>query len=178
MATTTPRSLEVTVISGEGLRIGRRWPLKKNCVFVVIQTDSQTVRMTTDTESGTHPTWNEKLVVDMPVSGMHFVTVEVHCKTYYSGDKIIGTARIPVTDFTGGYVPENCLQFLSYRLWNRRGEKNGIINLSVRVKVPETAISGGSCAAVASYSRRWTGGPVAEKDFGGIVTGVPVRYRH
>ncbi|KAA8520594.1 hypothetical protein F0562_014850 [Nyssa sinensis] len=129
-----------------------------------------TARMTkVDTEGGSHPEWNEKLVVDMPVHA-HSVTVEVQCKTN-SGNKVIGAARIPVSDFVGGYTPENYLHFLSYRLRDDRGERNGIINLSVRVKMPEHATCAASYAG--SYSQPWSMVP-GHQVSGAVVTGVPV----
>ncbi|XP_059654222.1 BON1-associated protein 1-like [Cornus florida] len=104
----------------------------------------------------------------MPVHS-RFMTVEVQCKTS-SGTKVIGIARIPATDFVGGYIPDTYLHFLSYRLRDVSGERNGIINLSVRMKVPENS----SCAA--SCSRPWMAAPAADKVSGGAVTGIPVWY--
>ncbi|KAL6981890.1 hypothetical protein U1Q18_023508 [Sarracenia purpurea var. burkii] len=143
---TTSRVLEITVISGEGFLEGRRRPVKKNA-FVIIRTDSRNSRTTKmDTAGGSYPVWNEKLAVDMPAHA-GFLTVEVQRKTQ-SGGRVVGGARIPVSDFAGGYFPVNYLHFLSYRLRDERGESNGIINLSVRVKVPENAINAAACGAV------------------------------
>lgn len=128
----TACALEIRVISGEGLRLNRRQPLKKNA-FVLIRTDSINSKTTKiDTEGGSYPTWNEKVIVNMPLN-LRNITVQVQCKTY-SGNKVVGTARIPVSDFVGGFIPANYLHFLSYRLRDGKGERNGIINLSVRVK--------------------------------------------
>ncbi|KAM7472162.1 hypothetical protein LguiA_010345 [Lonicera macranthoides] len=105
-------------------------------------------------------------MVDMPTNS-NFITVEVHRKGR-SGNKLIGAARIPVKDFVGGYIPVNYSHLLSYRLRDGKGERNGIINLSVRVKVaPE---NGG-------YGWRPCTGTVVPGDInGGVVTGVPVWY--
>ncbi|XP_050249734.1 BON1-associated protein 2 [Quercus robur] len=165
MASPLLRTLEITVISGEDLRNDRR-PIKKNA-FVVVRTDSYNSRRTDmDTDGGSCPKWNQKLVVDMSMHAQ-FITLQVQCKTSL-GDKTVGTARIPVSDFVGGYVPESYLHFLSYRLRDHNGERNGIVNISVRVKVPEYA----------SCSRTELGIPLGilgQRNFGGgIVTGVPV----
>ena len=179
---TNSRALEVTVISGEGLLLDRRNPVKKNA-FAVVRTNSRISRTTkTDIDGGGYPTWNEKIVVEFP-SHVLFLTVEVHCKTY-SGEKVIGAARIPATDFAGGYFPDNYLHVLSYRLRDGKGERNGIINLSVRVKVLENMVSVAAAATACGGGatpclRPWMGGPVAgEGCSSGVVTGVPVWHRY
>ena len=156
--------MEITVISAEALRVNSRKPVKKNA-YVVVRTDSKNSEMTrVDTEGGSFSTWNQKLVMNLPAQA-RFVTVEVHCKGS-SGDRVIGTARVPVSDFSGGLTPESYLHFLSYRLRDEKGERNGIVNLSVRMKGsvmaappqrmwPETVVGGG-----------W--------DCSGVVVGVPV----
>ena len=116
------------------------------------------------------PTWNEKIVVDFP-SQARFLTVEVHCKTY-SGEKVVGMTRIRATDFSGGYFPDNYLHFLSYRLRDGKGERNGIINLSVRVKVPENMVSAAMCDG---GMVPWMRGPLAVEGYSsGVVTRVPL----
>jgi Ca2+-dependent lipid-binding protein len=161
----TSRTLEVTVISGENLRTDRK-PVKKNA-FVTIQTDSNKVCTTKmDADGGSYPSWNEKLVVDVPMHA-RFITVEVQCKTSTGGNKTVGVARIPISDFVGGHVPQSYLHFLSYRLSDYKGERNGIINISVKAKVPEYA----SCS---SGTGMGMGVPLADNNFGGVVTGIPV----
>lgn len=159
-------AIEVTVISAEGLLMNRRQPVKKNA-FVVVRSDPFNSRSTgVDPQGGSCPSWNEKLVMELPVN-VRFITVEAH-----SGNKAIGSANIPVSDFSGGIMPENYLSFLSYRLRDANGEKNGIVNLSVKVR-------GGTrksyCSA--SCARPWIGFPVENKVSSGIVTGIPVSYR-
>ncbi|KAM4105085.1 hypothetical protein ACJW30_06G206400 [Castanea mollissima] len=168
MASTLSRTLEITVISGEDLRNDRR-PIKKNA-FVVVRTDSYNSRRTDmDTDGGSYPKWNEKLVVDLPMHAQ-FITLEVQCKTSL-GDKTVGTARIPVSDFVGGYVPESYLHFLSYRLRDHNGQRNGIVNISVRVKLPEYA----SCSRTELGIPMVMGVALGQRNFGGgIVTGVPI----
>ncbi|KAK3021432.1 hypothetical protein RJ639_045621 [Escallonia herrerae] len=130
------RTVEIKVISGEGLRVNRTTPVKKN-TFVIVRSESREGQATrVDTEGGSCPVWNEKFVVDMPMHA-RFVTAEVQCRTS-TGNKVIGTAKIPVSDFVGGYVPKNYLHFLSYRLRDDKGERNGIINLSVKVRAAES----------------------------------------
>ncbi|KAL2233926.1 BON1-associated protein 2-like [Sesamum indicum] len=159
------KEIEVTVISGEGLLLSRR-PVKKN-VSVTVKTDPFNSRSTgVDPEGGSYPAWNEKLVMELPLHA-HFITVEAH-----AGSRLIGVANIPVSDFSGGYLPENYLSFLSYRLRDSNGEKNGIINLSVKVK-------GSGNMGYAGSSRPWMGVPTADaKVSDGIVTGIPVSYRY
>ncbi|XP_028095786.1 BON1-associated protein 2-like [Camellia sinensis] len=176
---TTSRSLEVTIISGENLRVDRTRPVKKNA-FVVVRTDSSPISQSTnlDIDGGSYPTWNQTLLVDMPVHA-RFLNVDVQCRSN-SGDKVVGTARIPASDFAGGYFPENYLHFLSYRLRDSGGERNGIVNVSVRVKLPEGSgrVAASSAATSCSQSRPWMGVPAAGKVSDGIVSGVPVWSRY
>ncbi|KAJ1426819.1 BON1-associated-like protein [Sesbania bispinosa] len=84
--------------------------------------------------TGSCLSWNdEKLVVDVPL-GARFITAEVKCKASRGGVKSVGMARIPVSDLD---LKENQVQFLSYRLWDSNVRRNGVINISMRVKVPE-----------------------------------------
>lgn len=63
-----------------------------------------------------------------------FVILEVRHASR-SGEKSVGVAKVPVSDFVGSSMstPNNYLHFLSYRLRDRYGEPNGIINFSVEV---------------------------------------------
>lgn len=138
MEASSSRTVEITVLSGENLRLDKK-QVKKN-TFVVVQTDlfnCHTTRI--DTVGGAYPSWNEKLVMELPMDA-RCVSLEVQTKTS-SGNRSIGSAKIPVSDFIGGYAPENYLHFLSYRLRDAKWEKNGIINVSVRVKTPGYAKS-------------------------------------
>ena len=161
---TKSRTLEITILSGEDLRIDNK-SVKKN-VFVIVSIDPFNYKTTKmDGEGRSYPSWNDKLVMDMPMQ-TRFITLEVKCKAS-GGDKTVGFATIPVTDFIGGYSPETCLQFLSYRLRNPKGLKNGIVNVSVRVKEPLHACSSQAAAA-------GLGIPIdGRKDFG-VVTGFPI----
>ncbi|XWS35757.1 hypothetical protein CRYUN_Cryun20dG0023300 [Craigia yunnanensis] len=161
---TKSRTLEITILSGEDLRIDNK-SVKKNA-FVVVWIDPFNFKTTKmDVEGGSCPSWNDKIVMDMAMQ-TRFVSLEVKCKAS-GGDKTVGFARIPVTDFIGGYSPETCLHFLSYRLRDPKGMKNGIINVSVRVKEPLYACSSQAAAA-------GMGIPIdGRKDFG-VVTGIPI----
>ncbi|KAI4369900.1 hypothetical protein MLD38_018295 [Melastoma candidum] len=146
-------TLEITVISAEDLTANGR-PIKNNA-FALLKTDdtgrgpsshcscSKSYSTRIDEDGGHSPSWNEKITVKLPVSSLG-VVVEVLRKGS-SRDKMVGMARIPKSDFTGEYsVPvTNHLHFLSYRLRDPRGVKNGIINLSIRV-------TSSSCSSSAS----------------------------
>ncbi|KAM1140593.1 hypothetical protein ACFX2I_040659 [Malus domestica] len=164
------RTLEIKVISAENLQLDRK-PIKKNAT-VTVWTDgnSQFCSTDTDIDGGAYPRWNEKLVLNFPTHSKS-ITVEVQCKTS-SGIRTIGTATIPESDFVGGYVPEGCMHFLSYRLRDHKGERNGIINISVRMNVHEMY----ACASSTTWSHSQMGFPAdGNKSFGGgVVTGVPV----
>lgn len=158
---TKSRTLEITILSAEDLRIHNK-SVKKNA-FVVVQTDSfnsKTTKM--NGKGGSSPSWNDKLVMDMPMH-TRFVTLQVKCKSSGGEDKTVGLVRIPVTDFIGGYSPEACLQFLSYRLRDPKGLKNGILNFSVRLKEPLQA-----CSSQA------VGIPIDGRNYFGVVTGIPI----
>ncbi|KAL5565552.1 hypothetical protein UlMin_028716 [Ulmus minor] len=176
------RTIELTVLSAENLRLNRRL-IKKNA-FVIVRTDRNNFRTTEiDAEGGSYPKWNQKLVLEIPVQARS-VTVEVHCKTAF-GYRVIGTAIVPVSDFFGGCLPENYLHFLSYRLRDYKGERNGIVNISVRLKVSspvdycrETYSGYSSCSNTTKQVA--VGVPVGAKEFGGngiVVTGVPLKFR-
>ncbi|KAI4355006.1 hypothetical protein L6164_003825 [Bauhinia variegata] len=166
------RTLEVTVLSAENLRINQK-SVKKNA-FVSVQPESSnacTTRM--DSEGGSYPSWNEKLVMDLPMHA-RFITAEVKCKTTM-GITSVGIAQVPVSDFLGGYIPENQLHFLSYRLWDSKCRRNGVINISVRVKIPE------NCFQAPSRPVKGIPAPVADQTkihahAHGVVTGIPVYW--
>ncbi|OWM64197.1 hypothetical protein CDL15_Pgr018768 [Punica granatum] len=154
-------------MSGENLRVGKK-PVKKNA-FVSLRAGSsdQCCETKMSVEGGSNPTWSEKLVLDLPALHAGFLTLEVHCKAA-SGNKLVGGARVPVADIFGGFVPVNHLQFLSYRLWDATSERNGIINISVRVKSPEPYRSS------QALQPKTFGIPAKEeKRLDSVVTGVP-----
>ncbi|OIW02070.1 hypothetical protein TanjilG_14593 [Lupinus angustifolius] len=160
------RTLEITILSCENLRLNKR-SIKKN-TFVTVQFDASSEVCITrvDSDGGSYPSWNENFVMDMPLHA-RFITAEVKCKTI-TGVKNVGFARIPVSDFIGGYVPENQVHFLSYRLWDSKVNRNGVINVSVRVKVSQHTSSNSTSLPVAVK-----GVPVARNGSSRVVTGIP-----
>ncbi|MBA0861922.1 hypothetical protein Goshw_002586 [Gossypium schwendimanii] len=169
---TKSRTLEITVLSAEDLRIDNK-PVKKNAYVVVCVDPFNNKATKVDGEGGSYPSWNDKLVMEIPLQ-TRFVTLLVKCKGS-RGEKTVGLARIPVMDFVGGYSPATCLQFLSYRLRDPKGLKNGIINVSLRVKEPlqdcssQAAAAGGGNAATIGL-----GIPIDGRRDYGMVTGIPI----
>uniref|UniRef100_A0A7N0T446 C2 domain-containing protein n=1 Tax=Kalanchoe fedtschenkoi TaxID=63787 RepID=A0A7N0T446_KALFE len=150
--------LEVTLISCEGLTISRKKSLKRNARGVIRVPPSMEVFSTNlDKEGGAHPRWNEKFTMEMPPRAAGF-DVEV-CDGF---GKVIGAARVPATDFSSGVLPDGHLNFLSYRLRERSGKFNGVVNVSVRVvKRKEEEGNGFGCGYVVGVPSR-------------VVTGFPV----
>ncbi|XP_004510853.1 BON1-associated protein 2-like [Cicer arietinum] len=169
------RSIEITIISSENLQENKK-ALKGN-TFVTVQCDGNRDEMSTtkvDSEGGSYPSWNEKLVMDVPLHA-RFITIEVKCKTRGNSSSSIGMARIPVSDFIGGYVPENQLQFLSYRLWDNKVSRNGIVNISIRVKVSQNNYCSNSMSSAVN-GVPVTGVPVAGNGSTRVVTGIPAAW--
>lgn len=161
-------SLEITVISAEELRIDNR-PIKKNA-FVAVGTGEEKWRSTSvDRDGGSYPSWNEKLEVELPPHARS-IAVQVQCKTAV-GIKTVGSAEVPLSDIMEGYVPARHLHFLSYRLRERDGRRNGIINLCVRMVGPTHPLR----------SNRWMGSSSSASSSvckgSGVVIGVPVAWR-
>ncbi|KAF2311166.1 hypothetical protein GH714_019780 [Hevea brasiliensis] len=134
----TSRTLEITVLSCEDLRIDRRL-VKKN-TYVMVRTDPLNYRTTKmDTEGGAYPSWNQKLTIDMPLHE-RFITLR-----------------------------------------DAKGERNGIVNVSVKVKVPEYYLSSNNNKKVVPENNSFsmTSKPVPAIPIGsgknfGIVIGIPV----
>lgn len=138
--------------------------MKKNS-FATVKIDSQNLRSTQiDDRGGSYPLWNEKMALNLP-SNVSFVTVDVHSGNF-SRNEIVGTANVPVSDFLGCFVPESYLHFLSYRLRDVRGERNGIVNISVRVLVSDVA---------STSQTRKVQIPAGKTNFGsGVAIGIPI----
>ncbi|XP_028770334.1 BON1-associated protein 2-like [Neltuma alba] len=148
------RIVEITILSAEDLRINGK-PLKKKALVSVGGTETKM-----STEGGSWPSWKEKLVVEVPLHAS-FIVAEVKCRSL-TGMKSIGMARVPVSDFVGGYVPENEVHFLSYRMWDSRVRRNGILNISVRVKAVPPVKGMPIC--------------IGSNALTGVATGIPVCY--
>ncbi|XP_030533481.1 BON1-associated protein 1-like [Rhodamnia argentea] len=177
MANARNRSLEVTIISGEDLRINGR-PIKNNA-FVTVKAESRCSPSShestkPDARGDSYPYWDEKLHVELP-AGSPYVVVEAHRRSSSAGDKLVGMAWIPVSDFVGDYTPENHLHFLSYRLRDAKGLRNGIINISVRV-VTSSHKGASSCSSPLPPPVLESRMPVDREKHGGTVTGVPVWF--
>ncbi|XP_030533480.1 BON1-associated protein 2-like [Rhodamnia argentea] len=168
------RALEITLISGENLRLNKK-PVK-NAVAVVRVEPGRECSTKPAPEKGTNPEWNENLVVDLPQHA-GFITVEVKCKSSSGSYKLIGGATVPVSDFAGDFgAPKGYVQFLSYRLRDSHGVRtDGIINISAKMAAP-------AAAPAHSYEvpRPEMGVPAGDQrkmvSAGGLVTGVPVWY--
>ncbi|MQL99209.1 hypothetical protein Taro_031925 [Colocasia esculenta] len=165
-------SLEITVLSAEDLTHSRR-PVKKNA-FVIVRTGSRTHASTSPhTDGGSFPRWNQKLRLSLPRSSRS-IAVEVRCKTG-PDERVLGEVSIPVSEFYGSELrlPSDYLHFLSYRLRDRRGERNGIINLSIRAHGVQVSVHR-PAPAPAFYSRA-PGRP----DSAGVAVGIPMpSYRY
>ncbi|KAI9110093.1 hypothetical protein K1719_019134 [Acacia pycnantha] len=127
----TPRTLEVTVISGESLCIDQT-PVTEN-VYTVVRTESLKCWSTKPAKQevgSLSSLWNEKLMVEVPLHAQS-ITFEVQCKTPRGMVRSVGLTRIGIWDV----IPkeDKCLEMLSYRLRNWEGRRSGIINFSVKV---------------------------------------------
>ncbi|XP_031394022.1 BON1-associated protein 2 [Punica granatum] len=175
MASMSNRVLELTVISGEDLRIKGK-PIRNNAYAIIKTNNVPNATTKVDQEGGSYPYWDEKLLVDLPLRTF-FITVEVRRRTSSGVGQLIGAASIPVSDFIGGYTPENYLHFLSYRLRDAVGERNGIVNVSVRVKSP--APYGCSTASATQPEMGIQSVDPGDGRAGGtVVTGMPVCFPH
>ncbi|XP_009142364.1 BON1-associated protein 2 [Brassica rapa] len=191
------RSLEIELISAEGLKVNGK-PVKRQ-TFGVVRIDQETHhKCKVDEQGGSYPIWKDRIKTEMAVDGsVRFISVEVFYLTSGGAKKSVGVAKIPVTDFMGGFTPQGHLNFLSYRLRDEYGDKSGIVNVSIMVKpdvndvkyvspsplmVPSlgyTACS--SQAAKAVNGQMWrpmTSSSMATTiGYGGrVVTGVPVNW--
>ncbi|CAL0318339.1 unnamed protein product [Lupinus luteus] len=161
------RTLEVTVLSAEDLRINGN-PATNN-IYVVVRAESltsHTTAMTGHGSGGGFHSWNEKFTVDMAMHA-NSITFEVKCKTDI-GVRDVGVARIAISDFFGGLVPDQVLQFFSYRLRDWDGLPNGVINFSVRVVEPALEEAEGVAA-----SEKMVGGTSSSNN---VVLGIPITW--
>ncbi|CAK8560890.1 unnamed protein product [Lathyrus sativus] len=129
-----PKTLELTVLSAQDIHVNGE-PVTTD-VFVVVRAESTTAHTTplSTVDNGVH-SWNEKFTVELSTYARS-ISFEVKYQTA-TGVRDIGVARIAVSDFLGGSVPETSLQFLSYTLRDWNGLRNGVINFSVRVVLEE-----------------------------------------
>jgi len=175
------RTLEITVISGENIHVTED-------AYVVVRGESlncyttKTVKDNDDYGKNlSFLSWNEKFLLNMPLHARS-ITFEVQCKKFKSV-RPIGVARIAVSDFLDGVVPENCSQTLSYKLRDWEGRQNGVIHFSVKVVVPEqisvtvaekhTVLVHGK-----NYGGRLTGMDVGVKNSNGVAIGIPFWWNY
>ncbi|CAN7021204.1 unnamed protein product [Brassica oleracea var. botrytis] len=187
------RSLEIELISAEGLEVNGK-PVKRQ-TFGVVRIDQETHhKCKVDEQGGSYPIWQDRIKAEMAVDGsVRFITVEVFYKTSGGAEKNVGVAKIPVTDFMGGFAPRGHLNFLSYRLRDAYGDKSGIVNVSIMVKpdfsdvkypspsLPSLGYTACSSQAVRANGQMWrpmtSSSMATTTGYGGrIVTGVPVNW--
>ncbi|KAF3582721.1 hypothetical protein DY000_02036050 [Brassica cretica] len=187
------RSLEIELISAEGLKVNGK-PVKRQ-TFGVVRIDQETHhKCKVDEQGGSYPIWQDRIKTEMAVDGsVRFITVEVFYKTSGGAEKNVGVAKIPVTDFMGGFAPRGHLNFLSYRLRDAYGDKSGIVNVSIMVKpdfsdvkypspsLPSLGYTACSSQAVRANGQMWrpmtSSSMATTTGYGGrIVTGVPVNW--
>ncbi|CAN8286229.1 unnamed protein product [Cochlearia groenlandica] len=158
-------SLEIELISAEGLKINRK-PVKRK-TFCIVRIGSKSWISKPDQIGDNYPVWREKIEMEMALNeNITFIIIEVLYKTTNGVDKNIGVAKIPVIDFMGGFAPpKGFLNFLSYRLRDEYGDKSGILNVSITVKPygedVRSSSSPSRTVGLGGYNRR-------------EVTGVPV----
>ncbi|KAI6707585.1 hypothetical protein NL676_010547 [Syzygium grande] len=168
------RALEITLISGENLRLKKK-PVKNAVVAVRVEPGHECSTKPAP-DRGTSPRWNENLIIDLPLHA-GFITVEVKCKSSSGSYKLVGGATVPVSDFAGDLgTLEGYVHFLSYRLRDSNGVRtDGIINISVKMAAPAPAP-----APTYEVPRPQIGVPVGQQRkmmaAGGLVIGVPVWY--
>ncbi|KAL3737727.1 hypothetical protein ACJRO7_019284 [Eucalyptus globulus] len=166
------RALEITLISGENLRLNKK-PVKNAVVAVRVEAGHECSTKPAP-DKGTNPQWNEKLAFDLPLHA-GFITLEVKCRSSSGSYKLVGGATVPVSDLAGEPgTPEGHVHFLSYRLRDSNGvQTDGIINISAKM-------SGPAPAHKYEVPRPPIGVPVGHQRkmmvAGGLVIGVPVRY--
>ncbi|CAN6198624.1 unnamed protein product [Urochloa humidicola] len=148
-------TLEVTVISGEGVRVPSGRPLCHSAYAVVhTAAASATTRVDADADADCHgfPYWSEAVRVAFP-AGAPALDVEI-CRARGGGRPAepVAAARVPVEDFTVG--PPGHLHCLSYRLFDsgcsgQVRRRNGIVNITVkRIDGAPSPVEGKAAAAV------------------------------
>ncbi|WVZ65631.1 hypothetical protein U9M48_014961 [Paspalum notatum var. saurae] len=131
-------ALEVTVVSGEGVRVPSGRPLSRGA-YAVVRTASSSAPTRVDDDADCHgyPYWDEAVRVALP-AGARWLDVEI-CRARGGGGagggraEPVAAARVPVEDFSVG--PPGHLHCLSYRLFNSAcgvQRRNGIVNITVK----------------------------------------------
>ncbi|KAL0770055.1 hypothetical protein Bca101_035205 [Brassica carinata] len=124
---TVKHSLEIELISGEGLKVDRK--LVKRKTFCVVRIDQKTRVCRLDDLGGSCPTWKDKIEMEMPINGsVRFISIEFWCREECWGCQDSGDR------FHGRICSSRAFELLSYRLRDEYGDKSGIINVSIMVK--------------------------------------------
>ncbi|XP_052116849.1 BON1-associated protein 2-like isoform X1 [Arachis duranensis] len=117
--------IELTILNAENLIVKGK-PLRRNnnnnndAAYVVVHAQCSSTKH--------YPSWNEKFSMEVEPATCRFISIEVRRKKwlgYSSGS--VAMAHVPVSELFGA-------QFLSYRLWDKKGDRNGIIDFSVRLE--------------------------------------------
>lgn len=133
----TTTSLEVTVVSGESVRLRSGRKLGRGA-YAVVQTASSSAvtHVDEDGDCGGYPFWDEPVRVELP-AGARAIDVEIcrsngNCGGGRGRGESVAAARVPVEDFSVG--PPGHLHCLSYRLHDTGGMRgrNGIVNITVK----------------------------------------------
>ncbi|KAJ8748969.1 hypothetical protein K2173_013408 [Erythroxylum novogranatense] len=165
-------TLEITILSAENLRVNKK-PVKKNS-FVVVKVDPSNFKSTrAESEGGCSPSWNQKLVMAMPMEA-RFITFQVLSKVG-SAKRVIGSVNVPISDFFGSHnTAEDYARLLSYRLKNEKCDKTGVINVSIKVSDEGRHLN--KLRPCSPSSNPVVGLAVGEKKGydGGVVMGIPV----
>nr|KYP77023.1 hypothetical protein KK1_021289 [Cajanus cajan] len=158
------RTLEITVISGENVRVTED-------AYVVVRAESLNCCTTrTVKDRGTNLlSWNDKFLLHVPVHARS-ITFEVQSNKF-NASRPLGVARIALSDFLGGDMSENQLRTFSYGLRNWEGKRNGVIHFSVRIAPPPEKCSP---AARRGCGDRFVGINVGDNSSNQVVLGVPV----
>lgn len=81
--------------------------------------------------------WDESFVIHLPMPVMTSnIDLQVRCVNSKGRDRLIGSVVLPVSDFVGNYWLENHLHLLRYMLRDKKERRSGVVNLSVKVKLP------------------------------------------
>ncbi|KAL3743105.1 hypothetical protein ACJRO7_018409 [Eucalyptus globulus] len=178
-----PVSVEITVISAQGLRnptlnalFSRR--LKPYATLAVAAAAAAAAAASAprpahatgvDRRGGTNPTWNEKF--RLPVDPGFFadlrssVYLDVRARQLVGGEAVLGWCLIPAGDILSpeAAAAAGSVVFLSYRLRDRDGTRgHGTVNVSVRVVVEQgRAGCGDAWAGCGDAWRTVIGLPVA-----------------
>ncbi|GLJ55924.1 hypothetical protein SUGI_1200660 [Cryptomeria japonica] len=128
-------AFEIEIISAQDLKcvtsFGR--PMR---TYSVVWSDSTAQKCTRiDREGGSYPTWNDKFQMTVTKGFLKqkgsAALVQIYCKTM-TGNKRVGSARMPYSDILEGFTKPESIHFLSYRIRTPNGRPRGYLDLSVR----------------------------------------------